>query len=176
MSGRVHPSLIKQIRRFRSYRSALRAALTRIFRHFQNAINDRRIVRWLGRCLILISKSKKATPSSRNLHSSHTFSEDERLLDGYRTGKFDIHDLTSTGLNLDRDTAKEWEMGILTEMQLKALSRSHPMAVGRGREDQHEFLVSCFQASDHSSRKPELYSAEPDMLTCSRATRLSWTS
>lgn len=50
------------------------------------------------------------------------FSGDERLLEGYRTGTLDIHDLTSTGLNLDRDTAKRLGMGMLTGMQAKALA------------------------------------------------------
>jgi len=50
------------------------------------------------------------------------FSEDQRLLEGYRTGTMDLHDLTSAGLKLDRDTAKRMGMGILTGMSAKALS------------------------------------------------------
>jgi len=50
------------------------------------------------------------------------FSEDERLLQGYRSGTMDIHDITSSGLGLHRDIAKRMAMGILTGMSAKALA------------------------------------------------------
>jgi len=50
------------------------------------------------------------------------FSDDERLLEGYRSGTMDIHDITSAGLGLPRDTAKRMAMGILTGMSAKALA------------------------------------------------------
>jgi DNA polymerase-1 len=55
------------------------------------------------------------------------FSDDEWLGHGYRTGTFDLHDATSEGLNLDRDTAKRMGMGLLTGMSVPTLANHMKM-------------------------------------------------
>jgi DNA polymerase-1 len=74
------------------------------------------------------------------------FSEDERLLAGYRTGDMDIHDITSAGLGLPRDIAKRMAMGILTGMSARALA-GHMGWDEKTAEDYHTaWLMGQFPA------------------------------
>jgi DNA polymerase I len=74
------------------------------------------------------------------------FSEDERLLEGYRTGTMDIHDITSAGLGLHRDIAKRMAMGILTGMSAKALAGHMGWDYNRALDYHGAFLKQQFPA------------------------------
>jgi DNA polymerase I-like protein with 3'-5' exonuclease and polymerase domains len=74
------------------------------------------------------------------------FSDDERLLQGYRTGTMDIHDITSAGLGLHRDIAKRMAMGILTGMSAKALSGHMGWPYQRALDYHNAFLKQQFPA------------------------------
>ena len=50
------------------------------------------------------------------------FSGDERLLEGYRTGTIDIHDIAAAGLGIDRPHAKTLGLAILNLMQPRTLA------------------------------------------------------
>ena len=71
------------------------------------------------------------------------FSDDEWLSHGYRTGTFDLHDATSEGLNLDRDTAKRMGMGLLTGMSVPTLARHMKMSEGQAK-DYHDLFFNRF--------------------------------
>ena len=74
------------------------------------------------------------------------FSGDERLLQGYRSGTMDIHDITSEGLGLHRDVAKRMAMGILTGMSAKALSGHMGWDYQRALEYHRAWLTVQFPA------------------------------
>jgi DNA polymerase-1 len=68
------------------------------------------------------------------------FSDDERLSHGYRTGTLDLHDQTSAGLNLDRDTAKRMGMGLLTGMSVPTLANHMKMTISEAQEYHDKFF------------------------------------
>jgi len=69
------------------------------------------------------------------------FSDDERLCHGYRTGTLDLHDQTSAGLNLDRDTAKRMGMGLLTGMSAGTLATHMKMSLKEAQEYHDRFFT-----------------------------------
>ena len=71
------------------------------------------------------------------------FSDDEWLSHGYRTGTFDLHDATSKGLNLDRDTAKRMGMGLLTGMSVPTLAK-HMKMTQKQAQDYHDLFFRQF--------------------------------
>jgi DNA polymerase-1 len=81
------------------------------------------------------------------------FSDDERLLEGYRTGTMDLHDLTSAGLGLDRDTAKRLGMGILTGMSARALAGHMGWTEEDAQKYHSGFLDEQFPAIRRFQRK-----------------------
>jgi len=74
------------------------------------------------------------------------FSGDERLVDGYRTGTLDIHDLASQGLHLHRDIAKRMAMGMLTMMTPPTLARHMDWDIDTAKKYHREFLTRQFPA------------------------------
>lgn len=81
------------------------------------------------------------------------FSDDQRLLQGYRTGTMDIHDFTSMGLGLPRDTAKRMAMGILTGMSAKALAGHMAWDLNKAQEYHRVFLRIEFPKIREFQRK-----------------------
>ena len=81
------------------------------------------------------------------------FSDDERLLEGYRTGTMDIHDLTSAGLGLHRDIAKRMAMGILTGMSAKALAGHMAWPMEQAEKYHTAWLSGQFPAIERFQRR-----------------------
>jgi len=68
------------------------------------------------------------------------YAEEEVLIKGYATNEYDIHDVASSLLNLERDTAKRLGLGMLTGMSPKALSGHMNWPLGRAKEAHSQFL------------------------------------
>jgi len=68
------------------------------------------------------------------------FSEDERLLQGYRSGTMDIHGICSNDFGLPRDTAKRLAMGILTGLSAKGLAGHMGWDYNTASDYHHAFL------------------------------------
>jgi DNA polymerase-1 len=74
------------------------------------------------------------------------YSEDQALIDGYRSGTMDIHDRASEVLHLDRDYAKRLGLGMLTMMSPPTLAMHMEYSLAEAKRDHRLFLDDAFPA------------------------------
>lgn len=74
------------------------------------------------------------------------YSEDQALIDGYRSGTMDIHDRAAEQLHLERDYAKRLGLGMLTMMSPPTLAMHMNYSLAEARRDHRAFLEDAFPA------------------------------
>ena len=72
------------------------------------------------------------------------YSEEPALIEGYRAGTIDIHDVASERLHKHRDDAKRLGLGMLTMMSPKTLAMHMDYSVEEATRDHRAFLDDAF--------------------------------
>lgn len=72
------------------------------------------------------------------------YSDEPKLVEGYRSGTIDIHGLADSFFHLGRDTSKRLAMGMLTGMQPKALAGHMSWDIERATRAHRLFLTEAF--------------------------------